>query len=50
MAGYRPARGGLLETMADFYDRRTREVAELGREADRIRKLDGIEPVAVGHR
>jgi hypothetical protein len=34
MAGYRPARGGVLETMADFYDRRTREVAKLGREAE----------------
>ena len=34
MAGYRPARGGVLATMADFYDRRTQEVAKLGREAE----------------
>jgi hypothetical protein len=34
MAGYRSARGGVLETMAEFYDRRTREVANLGREAE----------------
>ncbi|WP_296598673.1 hypothetical protein [Phenylobacterium sp.] len=34
MARHRPARGGVLETMADFYDRRTREVAKLGREAE----------------
>lgn len=36
MAGYRPARGGALETMADFYDRRTREVAKLGRKAEAV--------------
>jgi hypothetical protein len=34
MAGYREARGGVLETMADFYDRRMREVANRGREAE----------------
>ncbi len=33
MAGYRPARGGVLETMADYYKRRQREVAHLGEEA-----------------
>lgn len=34
MAGYRRARGGVLETMAEFYERRIREVANLGREAE----------------
>lgn len=30
MAGYRPARGAVLETMEDFYKRRQREVAHFG--------------------
>ena len=34
MAGYRPARGGVLETMADFYKRRQREVANFGQQAE----------------
>jgi len=34
MAGYRPARGGVLETMTEFRDRRMREIANLGREAE----------------
>lgn len=34
MTGYRPARGGVLETMDEFYDRRMREVARFGREAE----------------
>jgi hypothetical protein len=33
MAGYRPARGGVLETMADYYERRQREVAHFGEQA-----------------
>ena len=33
MAGYRPARGGVLETMEDFYKRRQREVTHFGEEA-----------------
>lgn len=36
MAGYRPARGGVLETMDDFVKRRQREVANLGREAEAV--------------
>lgn len=34
MAGHRPARGGAIETMGDFFQRRTREVARFGREAE----------------
>jgi hypothetical protein len=34
MAGYRPARSGVLETMADFVERRRREVANLGRDPE----------------
>lgn len=34
MAGYRPARGGVLETVDEFVKRRQREVANLGREAE----------------
>ena len=34
MAGYRPARGGVLETMDEFVKRRQREVANFGREAE----------------
>jgi len=34
MSGYRPARGGVLETMADFYKRRQRELANFGQEAE----------------
>lgn len=34
MAGDRPARRGVLETMNEFYDRRMREVARFGREAE----------------
>src|SRR5205085_7186749 len=34
MAGYRPARGGALETMDEFAKRRQREVANFGREAE----------------
>src|ERR1700759_3812024 len=33
MAGSQPARGGVLETMEDFYKRRQREVAHFGEEA-----------------
>lgn len=33
MAGYRPARGGVFETMADYYERRQREVAHFGEQA-----------------
>lgn len=36
MAGYRPARGGVLETMEDFYKRRQREVANLGQRAEAV--------------
>lgn len=34
MAGYRPARGGVIETMDEFVKRRQREVANFGREAE----------------
>lgn len=34
MVGYRPVRGDVLETMANFYKRREREVATFGREAE----------------
>lgn len=34
MAGYRPARGGVLETMDEFVKRRQREVTNFGREAE----------------
>lgn len=34
MAGYRPARGGVLETMDEFVKRRQREVANFGQEAE----------------
>lgn len=34
MAGHRPARGGVLETMDEFVKRRQREVANFGREAE----------------
>jgi hypothetical protein len=34
MAGYRPARNGVLETMEEFVKRRQREVANFGQEAE----------------
>lgn len=34
MAGYRPARSGMLETMDEFVKRRQREIAHFGREAE----------------
>lgn len=34
MAGNRPARGGVFETMAEFSDRRMRDIANWGREAE----------------